>query len=89
MRTQRWLWGPVETTIGAAPKTPYDGIEQDPIDDETFNQQFVDLQPALGSRTVTLTSFERNGFDCGFVLRTSIDVSLLTPGYNGGPIASP
>jgi hypothetical protein len=79
----------VETTIGAAPKIPYDGIEQDPIDDETFNQQFVDLQPALGSRSVTLTYSERNGFDCRFVLRTSIDVTLLTPGYNGGPIASP
>jgi hypothetical protein len=79
----------VETTIGSAPKIPYDGIEEDPIDDETFDQQVVDMQPALGSRTVTLTYSERNGFDCKFMLRTSIDVVLLTPGYNGGPIVSP
>jgi len=78
----------VETTIGAAPKIGYDGIEQDPIDDETFDQQFFDLQPVLGSRTVTLTYSERNGFDCRFTLRAAIDVQLLTPGYSGGPVAS-
>jgi len=86
--TGQWADLPFETICAKAKQFGYDGIEQDPIDDETFDQQFFDLQPVLGSRTVTLTYSERNGFDCRFTLRAAIDVQLLTPGYTGGPVAS-
>jgi hypothetical protein len=77
----------VETTVASAPKVGYSAWEEDPFQNEFFDRQFVDFNPLLGSRTVTLTYREAFGHDCRIQIRTPIDVQLLTPGYSGGPVA--
>jgi hypothetical protein len=78
----------LDTTVASAPRVAYGGNEADPFQDEYFDQQFVDFNPLLGSRTVILTYYEKFGHDCRFQLRAPIDVQLLTPGLAGGPVAS-
>jgi hypothetical protein len=76
-------------TVGHAPRVGYSGWEEDPFQNEYFDHQYVDFEPLLGSRSLTLTYRERFGHDCRFQIRTSILVELLKPGLQGGPAASP
>lgn len=78
----------LETTAAAAPKVGYRAYESDPLVSEFFDPQFVDLNPRLGSRSVTLTYNEKHGADCHIQIRTRLDVQLLTPGLISGPVAS-
>jgi hypothetical protein len=78
----------IETTVGQAPKVGYTAIEIDPLRSEFFAPMFVDFDPLLGSRTITLTAGEVYGADCRVQIRTSIDIQLLTPGLATGPVAS-
>jgi hypothetical protein len=78
----------VETTAGSAPRVAYGAWEEDPFQNEYFDRQFINFNPLLGSRTVTLTYHEVFGHDCRIQVRTPIDVHLLTPGFAGGPVAS-
>jgi hypothetical protein len=77
-----------ETTAAGAPTVSYRAYEADPLVSEFFDPQFVDFNPRLGSRTVTLTYHEKYGADCHFQIRTPIDVQLLKPGLASGPVAS-
>ena len=78
----------VETTAGHAPRLGYSGWEEDPIQNEFFDFQYINFEPLLGSRALTLTYQEKFGKDCRFQIRTSMSVELLKPGLPGGPVAS-
>jgi hypothetical protein len=80
--------GSVEVTVGEAPKLGYTAIELDPLRSEFFAPMFVDFDPLLGSRTITLTAAEVDGADCRVQIRAAIDVQLLTPGLAPGPVAT-
>jgi hypothetical protein len=77
----------IETTVGNAPKLGYSAIELDPLAWDFFASVFIDLDPLLGNRTITLTANELDG-DCRVQIRATIDVQLLTPGLSTGPVAS-
>ena len=57
-------------------------------ENDFFNFQYINFEPLLGSRPLTLTYQEKFGGDCRFQIRTSMVVELLKPGLLGGPVAS-
>jgi hypothetical protein len=79
----------IETTAGHAPRLGYSGWEEDPVRNDFFDFQYINFEPLLGSRPLTLTYQEKFGGDCRFQIRTSMVVELLKPGLPGGPVASP
>ena len=80
--------GSIEVTVGGAPTLGYTAIENDPLAPDFFGAMFIDFDPLLGSRTVTLTASEVPEGDCRVQIRAAIDVQLLTPGLAPGPVAS-
>jgi hypothetical protein len=78
----------VETTAGHAPRLGYSGWEEDPVRNDFFDFQYINFEPLLGSRSLTLTYQEKFGGDCRFQIRTSMVVELLKPGLVGPPVAS-
>jgi hypothetical protein len=75
-----------ELTVPNRKQIEYQVTELDLVIDNLGQTRVVDLDPRLGSRSVTL---DYHDFDsCEAQLRFDIDVKLLTPGLGGGPIAS-
>ena len=70
-----------ELTATSRLTVTYDVTEIDPISDDAFGAQFIDLSPRLGSRSMTLV-YGNN--DCGAKVKADVDVELLKPGLNSG-----
>ena len=78
----------VETTAGHAPRLGYSGWEEDPVRYDFFDFQYINFEPLLGSRPLTLTYQQKFGGDCRFQIRTAMVVELLKPGLVGPPVVS-
>jgi hypothetical protein len=79
-----------EGRVDQAGSIDYHVTELDPVFDQVGDLETIDLDPLLGSRSVTL---HHQGWDtfptgtCAAEIRADINVTLLKPGLGGGPVA--
>ena len=80
----------VEGTVHQAGWVAYRVTELDPVFDQVGGIRTIDLDPLLGSRSVTLHYDDFSGAltgSCEADVRADINVTLLKPGLGSGPIA--
>lgn len=82
----------VELKASDNPYFVLDSDELDPIIDNALDRSFEYLNPLRGSRSVSLTTEESFLFTdaepCRAEYRFDVDVRLLAPGLDGGPVGS-
>jgi hypothetical protein len=79
-----------EGRVDQAGSIDYRVTEVDPVLDQLGGMGRIDLNPLLGSRSVTLeyADFGTPTGICKAEIRADINVTLLKPGLGGGPVAS-
>jgi hypothetical protein len=78
-----------EGRVDQAGSIVYHVTEVDPVLDQLGSPARIDLNPVLGSRSVTLhyADFGTPFGACEADIRADVNVTLLKPGLGGGPVA--
>jgi hypothetical protein len=82
----------MDLTAGQAPRVRYHAVEHDLIVDDELGDVAVNLDPRLGSRRLNLDMIGGDPLNPGTCLAeiiADVDVRLLAPGADSGPVAAP
>jgi hypothetical protein len=82
----------MDLVAGQAPRVTYHAVEHDVLLDDELGDVAVNLDPRLGSRRLNLDMIGGDPLDpgtCRAEVIADVDVRLLTPGADTGPVAAP